>query len=288
MKSPSSPSGLQIFSSLPQAEFPIRPHGESQVTSGSTNYPTPESVRGSKNELNKDLTPKFYRERGLSSGSSDDTCSGDSTQVDQDTEAKNTPQDSPEDGDAVSGKGYQKIRRFCSHWLVIFPWLDYDENQKIMLCKMCCRYHLNNTFTRGSRSFHIDTLRKHEGSIVHQSASKLRAGSGAQIGGLPYGSAGVAELQYTPTMLPQTPDNRACIPGDMGAEPVYPTTEYVSDPYGQRTQGAPEQNPYSNLAALADMTYGNQAGRVGYTQVDQDVPTMPTLTAIKQEKTDYN
>ena len=83
-------------------------------------------------------------------------------------------QDPGSHSDSLTQTPSKKRKRcFYPNWSVQFPWVEYHEDGHYMLCTWCTKQGFKSSFTRGCRTFHIDSLRTHDGSLSHQQASYI-------------------------------------------------------------------------------------------------------------------
>ena len=71
------------------------------------------------------------------------------------------------------GTVYKRVRKFRPGWLKDFPWLQYSRAEDVMRCTICLKHNRSSAFTKGTRTFHLDNVKKHEGSSSHQKAVEL-------------------------------------------------------------------------------------------------------------------
>ena len=73
---------------------------------------------------------------------------------------------------------------FKKEWLVEFPWLDYDEKQGLMKCKLCSKHGKKNSFSKGVNIFwrkHITnhvTIKKHQDAVNQETWGKKQSSVG--------------------------------------------------------------------------------------------------------------
>ena len=74
-------------------------------------------------------------------------------------------------------------RKFLKHWLTLFPWLIYEEEDNIMFCRLCLKHRPGNmgTFVKGSRTFRITSIQVHASCREHQLADRMERLASAHL-----------------------------------------------------------------------------------------------------------
>ena len=76
----------------------------------------------------------------------------------------------------------RKARKFNVKWLTNREWLDHNESNDIMTCKICTKHssrqtssNLTNTnkFLTGCTNFRISTIEDHETSAMHRNLDQI-------------------------------------------------------------------------------------------------------------------
>ena len=85
-------------------------------------------------------------------------------------------QEGTEQKESMSREKYEQKRKMTGHgfrkeWLSEFVWLDYNEKEGQMHCKVCRDFpniaDKNSSFFSGSKSFHVSNIKGHNESRHH-------------------------------------------------------------------------------------------------------------------------
>ena len=75
-------------------------------------------------------------------------------------------------GQSESHGKVQKTENFKEIWLTLYPWLEYENGENVMYCKLCKKAGQDNTMTQGCKTFKTSSLARHVETTSHQIAVK--------------------------------------------------------------------------------------------------------------------
>eukprot|EP00057_Strongylocentrotus_purpuratus_P014552 XP_011669026.1 PREDICTED: uncharacterized protein LOC100893056 [Strongylocentrotus purpuratus] len=87
-------------------------------------------------------------------------------------------------------KAYDKTRRarsFIPHWVVEYPWLEFNAEKECMFCIYCREYQrthdaeFTNTFVHGATNFRLDSVKAHDNSTKHRQVMLVMSGKIASV-----------------------------------------------------------------------------------------------------------
>nr|XP_054762880.1 uncharacterized protein LOC129269408 isoform X1 [Lytechinus pictus] len=82
-------------------------------------------------------------------------------------------------------KAYDRTRRarsFIPHWVVEYPWLEFNPEKECMFCIYCREYQkihdaeFTNTFVHGATNFRLDSVKAHDNSTKHRQVMLVMSG----------------------------------------------------------------------------------------------------------------
>ncbi|XP_071476991.1 uncharacterized protein [Diadema antillarum] len=86
---------------------------------------------------------------------------------------------------------HKRTRSFIPHWVVEYPWLEFNPDKECMFCMYCREYQrthdqeFTNTFVHGATNFRLDSVKAHDHSTKHRQVMLVMTGKLASIPKVP-------------------------------------------------------------------------------------------------------
>lgn len=76
----------------------------------------------------------------------------------------------------------RKPRTFRNEWLENRPWLRFCQESEAMFCDVCQTAGKQSEFTKGCKSFRVETVKIHEKSEAHRHAEEIKLNKEKKVG----------------------------------------------------------------------------------------------------------